>query len=73
VSPCGVEAGLPRLHEQALADRGAGLLLGDLGGTLLQTEPAHAETDGAGGDDDDLGALCAERGDLAQTAAMRTV
>ena len=45
-------------------DSGAGLLLGDDLGLLLEFQAAHAEADGARGHDDDLGALRAERGDL---------
>ena len=58
------EAGLPRLHEQRLADGGAGLFFGNLLRFLGEAEPAHAEADGAGGDHDDLGAAGAERGDI---------
>ena len=59
----GIEGPLPGLHEQALPDGGAGLLPGDLGGLFQQAEAAHAETDRAGGDDDDLHAGGAQTGD----------
>src|SRR5690606_4731554 len=57
------EALLPGLHEQGLADGGAGLFFGEVGGFALEAEAAHAEADRAGGDDDDLDAVAAERGD----------
>ncbi len=59
----GIEAALPGLHEQALADGGAGLFAGDVGGLFLESEAAHAEADGAGGDDDDLDPGVAQAGD----------
>ena len=60
----GVEGRLPHLHEARLADGGAGLLLGDLLGLAGETEGAHAEADGAGGDHDHLGAARAQGGEL---------
>ena len=58
------EGGLPHLHEARLADGGAGLFFGNVFGFLRERERTHAETDGAGGDDDDLGARGAKGGKL---------
>ena len=51
-------------HEAGLADRGAGLPLGERGGARLVAEHAHARADRAGGDEHDLLARGPERGDL---------
>ena len=59
----GLEAALPRLHEEALADSGAGLFFLQLGGAAFEAEATHAEADGARGNDDDLGAGGAQGGD----------
>ena len=58
------EAVLPSLHEQALADSGAGLILSQERRTDFETEASHAETDRSGGDDDDFGAAGTQVGDL---------
>lgn len=60
----GVESALPVLHEERLADGGAGLFLGDFAGFAFEIETAHAEADGGRGDDDDAVAVFAEGGDL---------
>jgi len=59
-----IEAALPRLHEQALPDGSAGLLLRDFLGAAVETEPAHAEPDGTGGHHDNLDALPMQGGEL---------
>ena len=51
-------------HEFALANGGTSLELFELLGTLFQAKDSHAGSDGAGGDEDDLFFLSAERGEL---------
>jgi hypothetical protein len=51
-------------HELALTDGGTGLELGEGLGALFEVEDAHAGGNGAGGDEDDLGAGLLEGGNL---------
>ena len=52
-----LEALLVDGHEAALPDGGAGLLEGERAGLLLEAQALRAETDGAGGHDQDVAAL----------------
>jgi len=51
-------------HAEALADRGAGLFLRNLLWLSGEAEPAHAESDRTGTDNDDFHAFGAQRCDL---------
>ena len=51
-------------HQAGLADGGAGLQLGNIGGPFLVAQSAHARPHRAGTDNDDLFALGAHGGDL---------
>src|SRR5690606_10637236 len=56
------EGGLPCGHEQWLADGGAGLESGEIGGAAGEFEAAHAEADGTGTDNDDIEVQFAQGG-----------
>ena len=64
-----VEGVVVDAHEAGLADGGAGLDLGEIGGALGKAEALDAEADGAGADDEDLVAELAEGGDGLDEAA----
>jgi hypothetical protein len=64
-----IEGAVIERHEPRLADGGAGLNLRDVGGPMRQAEPLHAETNGAGTDDEDFEAIGAESGDLLHQTA----
>jgi hypothetical protein len=59
------QGGAEPFHEPGLAHRGDGLQRADVGGALGQPERGHAGGDRSGGDEHDLVALGAGRGDLA--------
>ena len=59
-----VEALLPGVDQNTLAHGGAGLERGEVLGTFFEPELAHAESDGAGADEDDLVAMAAQCVDL---------
>ena len=51
-------------HQEALADRGTGLQVPQIGGPLLEAEMPHAGADGPGADQDDLSARLTDALDL---------
>ena len=64
-----VEGVVVDAHEAGLADGGAGLNLGEVGGACRKAQALDTEADGAGGDDEDLVAKLAEGGDGLDEAA----
>lgn len=51
-----VESALPVIDQDALANGGAGLELGQFFGALVEAELTHAQADGSGADEDDFNA-----------------